>query len=80
MIILHGETQTRLPVKIFRNVVTLAAALLLYYFVPVRTDDNPLWHWILFIAALGILIYLIVQQLMKQLAAGSDPVSACGPC
>ena len=40
---------------------------------PVANDDHPVWRWAVFIVGLGVLIFLIVRQLRKQLAAGSDP-------
>ena len=56
-----------------RNFLMLAGAVLFYYFVPVGDDEHPVWRWFLFIVGLGVLVWLIVAQLMKQVAAGPDP-------
>src|SRR5664279_2552997 len=62
---------------VLRNVVmnglTLAGAVLFYYFVPVAQDDHPVWRWAVFVVGLGKLVFLIVRQLRKQLTAGPDP-------
>jgi voltage-gated potassium channel len=62
---------------VLRNVVmnglTLAGAVLFYYFVPVAQDDHPVWRWAVFVVGLGTLVFLIVRQLRKQLTAGPDP-------
>ncbi len=55
------------------NGLTLVGAVLFYYFVPLAQDDHPVWRWVVFIVGLGTLIFLIVRQLRKQLAAGPDP-------
>jgi len=59
--------------KVVQNGLTLVGAVLFYYFVPIGSDDHPVWRWALFVVGLGTLIFLIVQQLRKQLAAGPDP-------
>jgi hypothetical protein len=56
-----------------RNFLTLAGAIAFYYLVPLSSDERPIWRLVLFIACLSLLIWLIVQQLMKQVAAGPDP-------
>jgi voltage-gated potassium channel len=55
------------------NGLTLAGAVLFYYFVPVAQDDHPVWRLAVFVVGLGTLIFLIVRQLRKQLTAGPDP-------
>ena len=56
-----------------RNFLMLAGAVLFYYFVPTGDDEHPVWRWVLFVVGLVVLIWLIVQQLIKQVAAGPDP-------
>ncbi len=55
------------------NALVLAGALFFYYFVPVANEDHPVWRLTVFTVGLGVLIVLIIRQLRKQLAAGSDP-------
>jgi voltage-gated potassium channel len=55
------------------NGLTLAGAVLFYYFVPLSQGDHPVWRLAVFIVGLGTLIFLIVRQLRKQLSAGPDP-------
>lgn len=59
--------------QILQNVLTLGGALLFYYFVPIGDEEHPIWRWAVFVIGLGVLIILIVRQMGKQLAAGSDP-------
>jgi uncharacterized membrane protein len=59
--------------KVLQNGLTLTGAVLFYYFVPLSTDDHPVWRLAIFVVGLGTLIFLIVRQLRKQLAAGPDP-------
>lgn len=70
---LMRKRHSRSPARIVGNVLTLPSALLFYYFVPVDTEKSrPLVDIVLFIVGLIALIWLIVWQLRKQLAAGSD--------
>ncbi len=56
------------------NALTLTSALVFFYFVPVDLKSgHPILETLLFIVALGILIWLIVRQLVKQMNAGPDP-------
>jgi voltage-gated potassium channel len=59
--------------QVLQNALTLGGALLFYYFLPIGDQDRPIWRLALFVAGLGGLIILIVRQLARQLAAGSDP-------
>jgi len=59
--------------QVLRNALTLGGAVLFYYFVPVGDEEHPIWRWTLFIVGLALLSYLIIRQLMNQLAAGPDP-------
>lgn len=65
--------RSRLGIQTLRSGLALAGALLFYYFVPVRVEERPVWHWALFVVGLTALIWLIVRQLRVQLAAGPDP-------
>jgi len=56
------------------NALTLASAILFYYFVPIDLSSrHPLRAIVLFLGGFGVLIWLIVRQLIKQLNAGPDP-------
>ena len=56
------------------NALTLGSALVFYYFVPVDFKaGHPIRETVLFVVALGVLIWLIVRQLVKQMSAGPDP-------
>ena len=61
---------------VLRNVLviglTLVGAVPFYYIVPLAQDDHPVWRLAVFIIGLGILIFLIVRQLRKQLPANPD--------
>jgi voltage-gated potassium channel len=59
--------------QILQNALTLGGALLFYYFVPIGDQEHPIWRWAIFVIGLGVLILLIVRQMGRQLAAGSDP-------
>jgi voltage-gated potassium channel len=60
--------------QIVLNGLTLASALVFYYFVPIDlTVAHPIRQTVGFIAGLAILIWLIVRQLVKQMSAGPDP-------
>jgi len=59
--------------QVLQNALTLGGALLFYYFVPIGNEEHPIWRWAIFIIGLGVLIILIVRQMAKQLAAGSNP-------
>lgn len=59
--------------QILQNALTLGGALLFYYFVPIGHEEHPIWRWAVFVVGLGVLILLIVRQMGRQLAAGSDP-------
>lgn len=70
-----GRSADRLRVlgHVVRNALTLAGSVAFYYFVPVGHEEHPVWRMTLFVIGLGLLIFLIVRQLRKQLAAGADP-------
>ncbi len=54
--------------------LTLASALVFYYFVPIDLKSgHPIRETLLFIFALVVLSWLIVLQLVKQMNAGPDP-------
>ncbi len=56
------------------NALTLASAVVFFYFVPIDVRGaHPLREIVLFIGALAVLIWLIVRQLVKQMNAGPDP-------
>ncbi len=56
------------------NGLTLASALVFYYFVPIDLKSgHPIRETVFFLAAFGLLIWLIVRQLVKQMNAGPDP-------
>ena len=56
------------------NALTLASAVVFFYFVPIDIKGaHPFREIILFIGALAVLIWLIVRQLVKQMSAGPDP-------
>ena len=68
-----GKVRFRIVRLVLQNTLVLAGALVVYYFVPVANEDHRVWRLTVFIVGLGVLIFLIVRQLRKQLAAGSDP-------
>ena len=56
------------------NGLTLASAVIFYYFVPIDLKaGHPILEIVVFVAALAVLIWLIVRQLVKQMGAGPDP-------
>ena len=56
------------------NALTLASAVVFFYFVPIDIKGaHPFREIIVFIGALAVLIWLIVRQLVKQMGAGPDP-------
>lgn len=60
--------------QVLRNALTLASTVLFYYFVPVRLDEpHPIFAVVVFVVSLAVLIWLIVEQLRKQMAAGPNP-------
>lgn len=63
-----------LSVEILHNAATLAGALLFYYYFPVTGESSALWQVLLFGVGLSLLIWWIIRELMKQLAAGSSGV------
>ena len=64
-----------LSVEVLHNVATLTGALLFYYYFPVTGEASALWQLLLFGVGL-LLIWWIIRELMKQLAAGSNGVSS----
>ena len=71
---LMTRQRSRLPLQILNNFLVLASALAFYYYAPVSLDDpHPILEIVVFIVGLIVLIWLIVRQLVKQLAAGPDP-------
>ena len=68
------KSQPRLSVEILYNCATLTGALLFYYFFPVTGEASALWQLLLFAVGLGLLIWWIIRELSKQLAAGSSGV------
>jgi len=69
----HREGRFHVLGKVLQNGLTLIGAVLFYYLGPLSTDDHPLWRWAISVVGLGTLIFLIIRQLRKQLAAGPDP-------
>lgn len=68
------KRRPRFAVQILSNFLVLVSALVFYYFVPVNLDDpHPILEIVTFVTGLVVLIWLIVRQLMKQIAAGPDP-------
>jgi hypothetical protein len=63
-----------LGVETLYNAATLTGALLAYYFFPVTDEASALWQVFLFGVGLGLLIWWVIRELMKQLAAGSSGV------
>jgi len=63
-----------LAIEVLHNAATLAGALLFYYYFPVTGESSALWQLLLFGVGLGLLIWWIVRELMKQLASGSGGV------
>ncbi len=63
-----------LSVEVLHNAATLAGALLFYYCFPLTGESSPVWQLLLFAVGLGLLIWWIIRELMKQLAAGSNGV------
>jgi len=63
-----------LGVEVLYNAATLAGALLAYYFFPLSGESSALWQVFLFGVGLGLLIWWVIRELMKQLAAGSSGV------
>jgi len=63
-----------LSVEVLYNAATLAGALLAYYFFPLSGESSALWQVFLFAVGLGLLIWWVIRELMKQLAAGSTGV------
>jgi hypothetical protein len=63
-----------LAVEVLHNAATLAGALLAYYFIPLTNESSALWQTSLFVVGLALLIWWVVRELMKQLAAGSGGV------
>jgi voltage-gated potassium channel Kch len=56
------------------NALTLASAVVFFYFVPIDIRGvHPLREIVLFVGGLAVLIWLIVRQLIKQMNAGPDP-------
>lgn len=67
------KNSSRLSVKVLHNVATLVGALLAYYFFPITGESSAVWQVLLFAAGLGLLIWWVIRELMKQFAAGSNP-------
>jgi len=63
-----------LSVEVLHNAATLAGALLFYYYFPVTGESSAVWQLLLFGVGLALLIWWIIRELMKQLAAGSNGV------
>jgi hypothetical protein len=63
-----------LAVEVLHNAATLTGALLAYYYFPVTGESSALWQVLLFCVGLGLLIWWVIRELMKQLAAGSSGV------
>ncbi len=60
--------------QIATNALTIASALVFYYCVPIDLNSgHPIRTTVLFVVGLGVLIWLIVRQLIKQMNAGPDP-------
>jgi voltage-gated potassium channel len=60
--------------EVLHNAATLAGALLVYYYFPVTGDSSPLWQVLLFAVGLGLLVWWVIRELKRQLAAGSSGV------
>src|SRR6476646_6661197 len=63
-----------LSVEVLHNAATLAGALLFYYCFPLTGESSAAWQLLLFGVGLALLIWWIIRELMKQLAAGSNGV------
>jgi hypothetical protein len=64
---------SRMSSHVLHNGTSLAGALLCYYFFPVTGESSALWQSLLFFVGLGLLVWWIIRELMKQVSAGSNP-------
>jgi voltage-gated potassium channel len=71
----YRQMKKNLPkMEVLHNAATLAGALLVYYYFPVTGDSSPLWQVLLFAVGLGLLVWWVIRELKRQLAAGSSGV------
>jgi voltage-gated potassium channel len=60
--------------RLIRSVAILGAALLFYYFVPLRDERSNLGQAAGFLVGLGVLVFLVTLQVRHQLRAPDNEV------